>query len=482
MNKALLVYGRMVAILALATILACGQGSNSRASTDGAARSVAGVKAYDSTLPAGKVIDTILCRNNTAHAYALYLPANYTTKRSWPCVILFDAHARGALPIRMYKDIAERYGFILIGSNTSRNGTATDVLNNIVTVLWDDIHARFNIDTACTYSSGFSGGSKVAALAAINHGGITGVIGCAGGFPNLGQGFRHDFEYFGIAGDYDFNEMEMLQLDTYLTQFKYPHQVLTWKGIHAWPPATEYKAAILWTMVNSMKKHKLQPNDTVINELKNYFDERIATAKKDELTTAILLEGAARTFEGLIDVGNYKRQFSAMTDKWQGTPPYKKYLQEEYNLEQEMATQYTVWDEATLVKKITALQQHAKQAANIQQHNSIKRVLAYTGFISYMNVSQALAAGDLPRAERYINAFKLVDPANPDCSYFEAVVAARRANAKATVAALSEAAALGYSDVDQLATEPSFTPLVQETAFLNILQQVRDNHDGKHLH
>lgn len=472
----------LLIIFTTIVLLSCGQGGESKANTGSHANTASAGTGYDTVLPTGVVKDTVVCRNNAGHAYALYLPSNYTSSKPWPCIILFDAHARGALPVRMYKDFAERYGCILIGSNISKNGTANDVLDNIISILWNDIHNRFNIDTARTYTSGFSGGSKVAALAAINHRGVAGVIGCAGGLPNLGQGFRHEFEYFGIAGDYDFNEMEMLQLDTYLTQFKHPHQLLTWKGIHTWPPATEYKAAILWTMVNSMKKHKLQTNDTVINELKNYFDERIAGAKKDELTTAILLEGAARTFDGLTDVGNYKQQFSAMTDKWNGTPPYKKYLQEEYDLDQEMAAKFTVWDEQTLAGKIKGLQQKAEHCGVVPQANAIRRVLAYTGLISYMNVSQALTTNDLVAAEKYIRIFKLADTKNPDVYYFQAIVAARKADAKGTVAALNEAAGLGYSDVDQLLAEPSFGPVRQDTTFQKIVRQVRDNHDGKSLH
>lgn len=475
-------YSRLAAALAIILLLACGQGSNGKAAKGTADSSANTANTYNATMARGVVNDTVLCKANSAHAYALYLPSYYNSSESWPCIILFDAHARGALPVRMYKDIAERYGFILIGSDISKNGTTTEVLRNIIATLWDDIHDRYNIDTSRTYTSGFSGGSKVAALAAIDHRSVAGVIGCAGGFPNLGQGFRHEFEYFGIAGDYDFNEMEMLQLDTYLTQFKHPHQVLTWKGIHAWPPATEYTAAVLWMMVNSMKKHKLQTNDTVINELKNYFDERIAGAKNDELTIAILLEGSARTFDGLTDVGNYKQQFSAMTDKWQGQPPYIKYLQEEQTLDQEVAAKFTVWDEQTLTGKIKGLQQKAEHCGIVPQANAIRRVLAYTGLISYMNVSQTLAAGDLAHAESYLRIFKMADPKNPDCSYFAAVLAARKADAKGTIAALDNAAKLGYSDVDQLVSESVFGPIRQDNAFLAIVQRVRDNHDGKNLY
>ncbi len=475
---------RIFILLVTILLLSCGQGNDSNAKTDTTAQSAPVPVVYDTTLQKGVVIDTMVCRNSALQAYALYLPSYYTSSRSWPCIILFDAHARGALPLRMYKSIAEQYGFILVGSNVSKNGTSADISNNIINTLWDDVHARFNIDANRTYTSGFSGGSKIATIAAIKHGGIAGVIGCAGGLADPAQLQQINFAYFGIAGDYDFNQPDIVQLDHQLSNANKIHQLLTWQGIHAWPPAGEYRTAVLWLMINSMKSGKMPKNEAIVSELKSDYDKRIAYAQShnDLVNAGWLLDGAARALTGVSDIEEYKKQLSTLV----ANASYKaavaampQIVQSEQVQERELAGQFSVLSAQSWSQKIAGLKQDIARTKNPQVANAMHRTIAFLGFVGYMNVSRALAAGDLVHAESYLEKFKTADPKNPDCSYFAAVLAARKADARATIAALDKAAKLGYSDVEQLLTEPGFAPIRQDDAFLAIVQHVRDNHDGK---
>lgn len=187
---------------------------------------------YDATLLTGKVIDSVIGRDNTTICYALYLPSYYSSDKKFPCIYFFDSHARGALPVHSYKDLAEKYGFILVGSNVSKNGTPWNVTNDGIKAMMADTRARINIDQARIYTSGFSGGSRVASSTAIMDGGVAGVIGCAAGFPSSNVEPQNKFDYFGMVGDYDFNYTEMEQLDVALQQNGFAHQLLTFSGIH----------------------------------------------------------------------------------------------------------------------------------------------------------------------------------------------------------------------------------------------------------
>ena len=478
------VFMRWHVVVAAILLVSCGQGAEHNEGNGVTAPSQ--TASYDNTLSTGVVKDTVVCKNDGAQSYALYLPKDYTSKNAWPCIILFDAHARGALPLRMYKDIAEKYGFILIGSNVSKNGTTPDAIEKIISTLWDDIHQRLNIDTSRTYTSGFSGGSKVASMVAMNHGGIAGVIGCAGGFPNTGQAPQPAFDYFGIAGSYDFNMPEMLQLDNYLEQKKSTHFLLTWPGIHAWAPVEEFRTGLLWMTVNSMKAHRLNRNDAVIADLMMDLNKHISEAilKNDELTAVRLLSGTVTVLEGLTDVTGYKKQLAALTSG--GTYAYslkamQQLLQKEQAQCQEMAGQFTTQNEQWWADKITAINQQASHTKLVQEANSNRRVLAFLGFISYMNVSRAISTGDMVHAANYLNIFKMADPKNPDCSYFDALVSIKNKDSKAAMTMLNESAALGYSDVEQLINEPTFGSLHNGADFHKILALVRDNHDGKSL-
>src|SRR5262249_7653761 len=84
-----------------------------------------------SALTAGAIIDRVVCHADATQSYALYLPTGYTPKKQWPITYCFDPAARGRVPVERLKAAAEKYGFIVAGSNNSRNGMSdvTTVVN-----------------------------------------------------------------------------------------------------------------------------------------------------------------------------------------------------------------------------------------------------------------------------------------------------------------------------------------------------------------
>jgi hypothetical protein len=79
------------------------------------------LRAQAQDLPVGKIIERVVCLKDDSQSYALYLPPNYTTDRRWPVIYAFDPAARGLRPVERFKDAAEKYGYIIVGSNNSRN-------------------------------------------------------------------------------------------------------------------------------------------------------------------------------------------------------------------------------------------------------------------------------------------------------------------------------------------------------------------------
>ncbi|HXS36252.1 MAG TPA: hypothetical protein VN721_06095 [Flavipsychrobacter sp.] len=432
----------------------------------------------------GKVIDTVACKNQYAQSFALYLPSYYSINKNFPCIYFFDAHARGSLPVRTYKDIAEKYGFILIGSNFSKNGIEWQVTNDAIKALMDDTRSRINIDTKRIYAAGFSGGARVASSIAILDHGIAGVIGCAAGFPKTGNEFQNKFDYFGIVGNYDFNLIEMESLNETLAQNGFTHQLLTANGIHDWALATDFQTALLWMQVNAMKENLQSKNDTLINIFKNDFDKRIGSAvtSKDWIAAHELLGGIVRTLDGLQDVSSYKKQLDEMT----ASPAYKDAVtlqaqlqQTEQNQQQELAEQFAAQDEQWWTKKIADMNHNIQTAASQQESQMDKRLLNFLGLIGYMNSNHALEGGDLNNATKSLQVFKMADPKNPDCFYLTAIYYMKKGNEQQAISSLNEAASLGYSDVSQLTTEPAFSSLQNNADFKNVVDKVAKNYTGK---
>src|SRR4030081_1330824 len=102
----------------------------------------------------------MICAGEPNQSYALYLPANYTTEKKWPVLYAFDPGARGKIPAERFREPAEKYGWIIVASNNSRNGPmqpSVDAWNAMV----KDTHARFAIDDDRVYVAGMSGAARL---------------------------------------------------------------------------------------------------------------------------------------------------------------------------------------------------------------------------------------------------------------------------------------------------------------------------------
>ena len=133
-------------------------------------------------LPAGAIIDDVRCAADSSQSYALFIPSNYTPDRAWPVIFAFDPGGRGRNPVERYQAAAEQYGYIVAGSNNSRNGSAET--GKAVSAMAADVTSRFRIDTRLMYAAGMSGGARVALGVALGSPSIAGVIASSAGYPD----------------------------------------------------------------------------------------------------------------------------------------------------------------------------------------------------------------------------------------------------------------------------------------------------------
>jgi dienelactone hydrolase len=463
-------------ILAICLFSCCsGSGQNSDAGTT----AKAATPVYDTSLPKGRVIDSVHCKAQSGQYYALCLPSYYTNTQSYPCIFFFDAHARGALPLRLYKDLAEKYGFIFIGSDMSKNGTPWPTTSDGVTAMVTDARMQLNIDPKRIYTAGFSGGARVAGSVAIIMGGVAGVIACAAGFPKV-DSKPEKFDYFSIVGNRDFNLSEMTGLDEALGQIGFPHQLLTTDGTHEWPAPDNFKTALLWMQVRTINE-KLQPgNDAIVAALKSDYDARIrASVTSGELVIAHqLCAGAAEVLGGLTDITSYQQQKADL----EAGAAYRTEATQQQQLanfeleqQQELMKQFATENEDWWRKKIAALEKGA-HTAKAQEALMYTRLLNYIGLAGYLHANHAINTGDAAHALTYLRIFELADPKNPDCSYLAAVYYAKNGEGNKAFEALNKTVSLGYSDIAQLQTEPAFNALHTDPKFQDIIGMVQKNY------
>lgn len=247
-------------------------------------------------LPVGEIVPTVTCAADPPQSYALYLPSAYSQEKLWPIILAFDPGGRGNVPVERYQRAAERYGFIVAGSNNSRNGSQD--LARIVSALSTDVGARFRIDPKRIYTAGMSGGSRVAFIVALGVADIAGVFASSAGYPDSKARKTLPFPVFATAGTEDFNHLEMRLLDRELTT---PHFLAVFDGGHTWLSSDLALEAVEWMVVRAMKSGRATRDDRTLDEL---LAKRLAAAESvpDDKTRYVRLASIAADFSGLRDV------------------------------------------------------------------------------------------------------------------------------------------------------------------------------------
>jgi dienelactone hydrolase len=268
------------------------------------------VIAYGEDLPRGQIIDTVRCAGDASQNYALYIPSHYSPDQRWSLILAFDPRARGRAAVEQYKAAAEKYGYIVAGSNVSRNGPPAISLT-AAAAMRTDVGKRFSIDPKRIYTAGLSGGARIAMKVAIDSDDIAGVIASSAGFPPGHQRNELRFVVFGTAGTEDFNYIEMRQLDEMLTS---PHRVVVFPGGHTWLPVSLAVDAVEWLEIQAMQAGRRKRDAGLIEAI---FARRVVelSEQKSEQETLQSLTSLVADFYGLTDVGKYSAQADALRKK-----------------------------------------------------------------------------------------------------------------------------------------------------------------------
>jgi hypothetical protein len=259
----------------------------------------------------GVVIDDVKCAADPAQSYALYLPSTYSPERQWPVLIAFHPAARGRAMVEKYQAAAEQYGYIVAGSNNSRNGPWS-VSTAAAQAMGSDLGRRFPIDSRRIYLTGMSGGARVAMQIALGNNNIAGVIASSAGYPDSQPRATVPFAVFGTTGTEDFNYIEMRQLDRKLTS---PHHLVVFNGGHTLPPDSVALEAIEWMELQAMLAGRRTRDETLIDRLLEKRRQMIAASTTPE--TVHLLDALVADFKTLRDVSaeaNRAKELSKQSD------------------------------------------------------------------------------------------------------------------------------------------------------------------------
>jgi predicted esterase len=422
-------------------------------------------------LPKGRVLEKVACASDATQTYALYIPSTFEATRKWPVVFCFDPGARGVVPVERFMAAAEKYGYIIAGSNNSRNGP-WEANATAINAMVKDVDHYLPLDQQRVYVAGLSGGARVACQVALS-GVAKGVIACSAAFMGSETPDRLKFVFFGTAGVTDFNYLELRRVDRELEERRAAHRVVIHSGGHEWLSAELAADALAWLDLQAVRSGT-KPKDPAWIEAQ-FAARRDAVPAQPLPERQRALRSLAADFKGLTAVGDVEKEIATLAaarELRDAVKAERMVERHEEQLGEELAA--SIRDGFSSGVKKTAADLRAKSAAKDTPDGQMAfRVLQG----AYSSCSEA--ARELMRQESWSDAEPLLEmmtvmrPERPQAFFDLARCIAHRGDKKRALAALQQAAAAGFKDAARVEGEKVFAALRSEPAFLELLSAMR---------
>ncbi|HEX7176890.1 MAG TPA: hypothetical protein VF240_16640 [Pyrinomonadaceae bacterium] len=445
--------------------------------------------AHAEELPRGQIIERLAARDDPSQSYALYLPSHYSTNRAWPILYCFDPLGRGSVPVERFREAAEKYGWIVVGSNNSRNGPLAPSVA-AARAVWADTRARLSIDDRRLYAAGFSGGARHAVrVNQLCQNCLAGVIACGAGFPpDIDPSASSRFALFGMAGADDFNFPELKLLDERLARLGFPHRLEVFDGGHSWAPAHVCTKAVEWMELQAMRAGRRTRDEKLIGEL---WDKMLAKAVDDEAAGRVYdawvaYRSLAEDFEGLRDVAGEAGRAARLGE----SKEVRRALDEEGA---QIRRQQNLFDriralhesrsgaeEPAVVlmefrRAVAALGKAAGAGGDTGERRVARRTLRQLFAHYYESAANLRDRGvESGRVVSHLEVAAEIIPDNPQVLFELASAYAVNREKKKALTTLRKSVESGFTDADAVAGNESLAPLRDEAAFKEIVERLRE--------
>ncbi|HUV14844.1 MAG TPA: hypothetical protein VMY18_14465 [Acidobacteriota bacterium] len=430
----------------------------------------------------GQLVERIVCQQNPDQSYALYLPSNYRADKKWAVILALDPGARGKFPVEAFREAAEEYGYILVGSNNSRNGPMA-AGGTALHAMWEDAFDRFSLDTERIYLTGFSGGARMAGRFALLSKQVRGVVLCGAGFDLPESGEEIPFSVLLSSGNWDSNYLELKTLNTDLLDRKAQVRLITFDGGHLWPSPSVCRQAIQWLEIGTFRDGIQHSDATLIDSL-----------YQQELTRGETLEGSRQFFNAYLSYLDLKTDMEGLRElsevekriaRLDGSNRLRSSLEETQKLEKterryikdflkeffkEKPKKRLDWWQNKL-DSITKMEQKKKEDQQYQL--LIRRLREFIWRNGWERSWVASEAGEYEQAA-YLAEIAVLVRTDANALYFHiSRMYALSGQETEALKNLERAIDAGFDDLEKIKAEPAFTALHENARFQELIS--RDN-------
>jgi predicted esterase len=433
----------------------------------------------------GKLIENIAARSDATQTYTLYLPTSYDAAKEQPLLFVFDPRGRGTVAAEIFREAAEEYGWILISSNQTRSDDDGTASNRAVRALLPEVN-RYASDARRIYAAGFSGTAILSCAVALNTKAVAGVIGVGGRLVDEFPPAKFSFAHYGFAGDTDFNNREMRQIDAILEREKKVHRFQEFAGNHRWFPPELAREAVAWMELIAMKEQRRPRDASLIAKL---YDRDVAAAHALEAANKRVdalrrYREIASTFESLHAIDDA----SAAVVRLQADAAVQRELKaiaKWDDFEARFSSEVFARMRTTIARlreedvpptaailarelRVADLQRRAKQdgVEGVTARRLLESLYTQTSFYLMRDL---MDRRDYTLAAAVLGVATQIHPDRWPAWYNLGAAQARAGDRRRALDSLEKAATVGFTDRAQLATDEDFAALRQEPRFKALL-------------
>lgn len=389
--------------------------------------------------------------------FSYYVPKNLVSGSQTPVFIFFDPEGEGSEPLEKYRGIADSLGILLIGSLETKNGLSFEQTRQIASKLIDHTTREFKVENPNFYLVGFSGGAKVALDAAMHLSQVVGAVYC--GAPGNAENITKPI--FGFVGNRDMNFADCLHFEASLAD-SIPHALITWDGLHEWPPSSLFIRSMFWAAHRSASTLDSKvAQEYYAHILKQYHDHNDDPMKQAEILHEAWL--LAYNSSKQAEAGLSLKKFIKSTVYKRAESSQERSLQSELAAKARYNNAFFEKDLDWWMQEVKILQKSTSPAS--------KRMLAYFSLASYSLAQRALAQEQLDFLEKVLNIYELVDPENAEVYYLKAVYFAKLNRPAEVELALQKAKSKGFKDRNRVAQQVEFKSLVSENTLAQLFSK-----------
>ncbi len=235
------------------------------------------------------------------------MPRTYEPSKATPIIFIFEPMARGRTGIDPFISTADTYGYLLVCSNNTKNGPFEENYP-IIDRLFAKVFTSLKLDPKRVYTSGFSGGGRLASSIALKTDQIQGVVSCGAAFTVNSGGLptTQTFSYATIIGEQDMNYYELTFTHKYLNKTKLSYEIFSPDINHRWPTRDQILMAFDWMQLEAYKNLLLPVDSTVTKQIYNKYYHQAQLEEKGKRLLA-----ASNEYRRVLN--NFKRYYQMDT-------------------------------------------------------------------------------------------------------------------------------------------------------------------------